>query len=151
MFSWETKPRIFFLLIPRTEMNRNYQSGNFNSFNRNMRRINYNNRDIHRELNEAMDSINRSILSLNSMGYDVYSDRHSLAATLRQPRSTPRHPGRSGSFNLPTIASSSNRNHNARQYVTSTERSIDTITGRNLYFLPPRGGTGLSWNYSCLL
>ena len=132
-------------------MNRDYQSGNLNSFNRNMHRKNYNNRDIHRELNEAMDSINRSILSLNSMGYDVYSDRNSLAATLRQPRSTPRHPGRSGSFNRPTIASSSNRNHNARQYVTSTERSIDTITGRNLYFLPPRGGTGLSWNYSCLL
>ena len=106
-------------------MNRDYQSENFKSFNRNMRRINYNNRDIHRELNEAMDSINRSILSLNSMGYDVYSDRNSLAATLRQPRSTPRHPGRFGSFNRPTIASSSNRNHNARQYVTSTKRSID--------------------------
>ena len=110
-------------------MNRDNQYRNFNSFNRNGRRNNYNNRTIeipiNRELGKAMDSINRSIKSLNAMGYNFCGDQHSLAATLRQPRSTPQHSGRSGWFNRPTTSSSSNNYHNDSQYFNPTERSIE--------------------------
>ena len=105
----------------------NRDNRQFNKFNG--RRYNYNNQTIevpiNREVRNAMNSISRSIKSINAMGYNVRADQHTLTATRRQTRSTPQHSGGSNWFNRPTSSSSSNNYHNDSQYFNPTDRSIE--------------------------
>ena len=108
-------------------MNSDNHNRQFNRFNG--RRYNYNNRTIeipiNRELEKAMNSISRSIKSLNAMGYDFCADQHTQAATRRQTRSPPQHSNGSNWFNRPTSSSSSNNYHNDSQYFNPTDRLIE--------------------------
>ena len=66
----------------------NRDNRQFNKFNDH--RYHYNNQTIVRELDKEMNTISRSIKSINAMGYDVRADQHTLAATRSKTQSTPR-------------------------------------------------------------
>ena len=66
----------------------NRDNRQFNKFND--RRYHFKNQTIVRELDKEMNTISRSIKSINAMGYDVRADQHTLAATRSKTQSTPR-------------------------------------------------------------
>ena len=101
----------------------NRDNRQFNKFND--RRYHYENQTIVRELDKEMNTISRSIKSINAMGYDVRADQHTLAATRSKTRSTSQHSGGSSRFNRPTSSSSTNNYHNDTQYFNPFDRSIE--------------------------
>ena len=101
----------------------NRDNRQFNKFND--RRYHYKNQTIVRELDKEMNTISRSIKSINAMGYDLRADQHTLAATRSKTRSTSQHSGGSSRFNRPTSSSSTNNYHNDTQYFNPFDRSIE--------------------------